>query len=174
MGVKEQKMTRGEAIKLLVNATYSDEWQGNEDLTAAHNMAIEALEMVEEFEKAQIITGGRLNGRTYAYKCGLEDGKRKALEQETSKDAVSRKAMLDAITEIDENINIDIYTNEVREIIRELPPVTPTRKKGKWIEEPNRWLRCSCCNSHHPHTSIYAIRGSNYCPKCGAEMESEE
>ena len=75
-------MTRKEAIKLLVNATYSDEWQGNEDLTAAHNMAIEALEMVEEFEKAQIITGGRLNGRTYAYKCGLEDGKRKALEKE--------------------------------------------------------------------------------------------
>ena len=48
----------------------------------ALSMAIKALETLEEFEKAQIITGGRLNGRTYAYKCGLEDGKRKALEQE--------------------------------------------------------------------------------------------
>lgn len=37
-------MTREEAIQLLVNATYSNEWQGNEDLTTAHNMAIEALE----------------------------------------------------------------------------------------------------------------------------------
>ena len=37
-------MTREEAIKLLVNATYSDEWHGNEDLTTAHNMAIKALE----------------------------------------------------------------------------------------------------------------------------------
>ena len=37
-------MTREEAIKLLVNATYSDEWQGNEDLTTAHNMSIKALE----------------------------------------------------------------------------------------------------------------------------------
>lgn len=37
-------MTREEAIKLLVNATYSDEWQGNEDLTTAHHMAIKALE----------------------------------------------------------------------------------------------------------------------------------
>ena len=36
-------MTREEAIKLLVNATFSDEWQGNEDLTTAYNMAIEAL-----------------------------------------------------------------------------------------------------------------------------------
>lgn len=47
-----------------------------------NELAIKALETLEEFEKAQIITGGRLNGRTYAYKCGLEDGKRKALEQE--------------------------------------------------------------------------------------------
>lgn len=36
-------MTNKEAIKLLVDATYSDEWQGNEDLTTAHNMAIKAL-----------------------------------------------------------------------------------------------------------------------------------
>ena len=40
-------MTREEAIKLLVNATYSDEWQGNEDLTTAHNMSIKALEFAE-------------------------------------------------------------------------------------------------------------------------------
>ena len=49
----------------------------------------------------------------------------KALEQQPSEDCVSRQAMLDAITEIDDNINMDIYTNEVREIINELPPVTP-------------------------------------------------
>ena len=36
-------MTREEAIKLLVNATYSDEWQGNEQLTKENLMAIEAL-----------------------------------------------------------------------------------------------------------------------------------
>lgn len=38
-------MTEEEAIKLLVNATYADEWQGNEDLTTAHNMSIKALEL---------------------------------------------------------------------------------------------------------------------------------
>lgn len=36
-------MTNEEAIKLLVNATYSKEWQGNEELTTVHNMAIKAL-----------------------------------------------------------------------------------------------------------------------------------
>lgn len=38
-------MTREEAIDILVNATYSEEWQGNEKLTTAHLMAIEALKV---------------------------------------------------------------------------------------------------------------------------------
>ena len=37
--------------------------------------------MVNDFETAQIITGGRLNGRTYAYKCGLVNGKRLVLDK---------------------------------------------------------------------------------------------
>jgi hypothetical protein len=41
-------MTREEAIKLLVNATYSGEWQGNEDLTTALIMAIKALEQQDK------------------------------------------------------------------------------------------------------------------------------
>lgn len=49
----------------------------------------------------------------------------KALEKEPCEDCVSRKEVLDAITEIDDNTNMDIYTNEVREIINALPPVTP-------------------------------------------------
>lgn len=43
-------MTREEAIKMLVNATYSDEWQGNEDLTTANHMAIEALKQIRAIE----------------------------------------------------------------------------------------------------------------------------
>ncbi len=46
-------------------------------------------------------------------------------------------------------------------------------KTGHWIGEPNNWLRCSECGKHYPHTSIYKIQGSNYCPNCGAKMESE-
>ena len=59
----------------------------------------------------------------------------KILEQQPCEDCVSRKAMLDAITEIDGNINMDIYTNEVREIIENLPPVTPTQR---WIPVSER------------------------------------
>ena len=50
----------------------------------------------------------------------------KIKEQQPSEGCVSREAMLNAITEIDNNVNMDIYTNEVREIVNELPPVIPT------------------------------------------------
>ena len=122
-------MTREQAIKFAncLKNNYTIDIYAVADFC---DMVINALEIVEEFERARIITGGRLNGRTYAYKCGLEDGKRKALEQQPSEDCVSRKAMLNAITEIDNNVNMDIYTNEVREIVKELPPVTPTQR---WI-----------------------------------------
>lgn len=92
-------------------------------------------------------------------------------EQQPSEDCVSRQAMLDAITEIDGNINMDIYTNEVREIIENLPPVTPTRKKGKWIFKDNsRDMWCSNCDASFEETP----QDFNFCPNCGAEMESEE
>ena len=94
----------------------------------------------------------------------------KALEQEPCEDAVSRKAVVQWL----ENATDDSIEHAIDSNLEFIPSVTPTRKKGKWIEEPNCWLRCSCCGSHYPHTSIYTIRGSKYCPNCGAEMESEE
>ena len=78
-------MTREEAIEVIEQDIPCEH---DTDLIEALEMAIKALETLEEFEKAQIITGGRLNGRTYAYKCGLEDGKRKALEQEPVLDKI--------------------------------------------------------------------------------------
>ncbi len=48
------------------------------ELIEALDMGNKALEIVNDFEKARILTGNRLNGRTYAYKCGLADGQRLA------------------------------------------------------------------------------------------------
>ena len=42
-GKKKREMTNEDAIKILANARYADDLQGNEDLTTAHYMAIEAL-----------------------------------------------------------------------------------------------------------------------------------
>lgn len=62
----------------------------------ALKMAIQSLDIVNDFKSARIITGGRLNARAYAYKCGLADGQRLAkgekifmvlpLEQQESED----------------------------------------------------------------------------------------
>ena len=92
------------------------------------------------------------------------------LEQQPSEDCVSRQSMLDAITEIDENINMDIYTNEVREIVKELPPVTPIHKVGYW-DKTGGSFRCSEC-MHMPE--FRDIRTLKYCPNCGAEMRGAE
>lgn len=39
------------------------------------------------------------------------------------KELISKKAMLQAITDIDGGVNMDIYTNEVREIVAKLPTI---------------------------------------------------
>lgn len=56
------------------------------------------------------------------------------------------------------------------ELLDKLPSVTPTRKKGKWIKLRDRYDEpyevCSLCNCS-------GIGVFNYCPNCGAEMESE-
>lgn len=53
--------------------------------------------------------------------------------------------------------------------IREMPSVTPARKKGKWItihedeedEQATGFYRCSCCKDE-----LYDI--TKYCPSCGS------
>ena len=94
-------MTNEEAQTIIGNLPiYGDDCYSITEYQEAKAMAIKALETLEEFERALIITGGRLNGRTYAYKCGLEDGKRKALDKEPCEDAISRLDLRDAISNL--------------------------------------------------------------------------
>lgn len=51
----------------------------------------------------------------------------------------------------------------------------PSRRKGHWIEtEYHRW-RCSVCREKgmSEWDNIHNVR-TNFCPDCGARMESEE
>jgi hypothetical protein len=143
-------------------------------------MAIEALKTLGDFERAQIITGGRLNGRTYAYKRGLEDGKRKVLEQEPCEDAVSRKAVFETIDDCNSDGLKGIFCSyddgeRFKKYIKELPSVTPTRKIGKWITNsdfPDEII-CSCCNTNYDMW-FWEQGTMKYCPHCGAEMQEVE
>lgn len=77
--------------------------------------------------------------------------------------------------------DILIKVSDAIDIIRNLPPVTPTRKKGKWIVNKER--DTICCPYCHDKQKIgkdevellkTAFTGFKFCKYCGAEMESEE
>lgn len=55
-------------------------------------------------------------------------------------------------------------------VIDEQPTIE--RKKGKWIEEPNCYYRCSECGCHYPSIRGYMTYG--FCPNCGADMREGE
>ncbi len=98
------------------------------------------------------------------------------LEKEPCGDCVSRQQALKELKESAEHHANDSREEALlrrdRDIIRALPPVTPTRKKGKWEYDAYKDKsggHCNCCG----HFLRYGEK-TNFCPDCGAEMEVEE
>ena len=91
----------------------------------------------------------------------------KALEQQPSDDCVSRTQALKELKESAEHHANDsreeVLLRRDRDIIRALPPVTPTRKVGKWDILGCDLYMCSKCYAKFTHKF-------NFCPTCGAEM----
>jgi len=98
---------------------------------------------------------------TKAFDLGIE-----ALKQEPCDDAISRKAV---ITEIKKwwRTALDAEGSPlICETIKKMQPVTPTQKRGSWIErfnEDERWLMCTECRKD-------SDIAHNFCPHCGAKM----
>ena len=90
------------------------------------------------------------------------------LEQPTSDDCVSRQAVLDKAWDVPyEGKYIQVV--DVGDI-QELPPVTPTRKVGKWINSVySVGFTCTCCSLTQTSGFKY-----DYCPNCGAKMRGAE
>lgn len=104
-----------------------------------------------------------------------------AIEQEPCEDVVNREAVIDEIEFYQINpqhFDFDSLIND----IKDLPSVTPTRKKGKWIyNEKDSDLdylvySCSVCGRH---VHIYLTNNNRciedypYC-HCGAYMKGEK
>ena len=99
---------------------------------------------------------------------------------EVGTDCISRQAAIDALGELptftqDWSYNTWMYTDDVYNAIKELPPIQP--KRGKWIKTA-RWGRvyyCDQCRNYLDFDGVNAGRGStNYCPNCGADMRGEQ
>ena len=90
----------------------------------------------------------------------------KALEQEPCEDAISRQSMLDYLKYLHGEMPEE-------EFIKELPSVTPARKKGHWIYHSDEgFVECSECGS--ATNCDGNIADLHFCFNCGAKMDEDE
>jgi hypothetical protein len=119
---------------------------------------------------------------------------KKALEQESCEDAISRQAVLDKIKEVCfstekewVDFRVSYGSNGQRDFIvnfiESLPSIQPKPKTGHWVEgqtdNPNiHNILCSCCFEGYPSkghaNSQYTKEKFQWCPKCGAKMDGVE
>ena len=94
------------------------------------------------------------------------------LDNEPCEDCWSKKEVADIINRKRFGIN-KISMGIIKEKLEALPPVTPTRKKGKWVEVWDKdhivilAYKCSECGTMRNTKT-------KYCADCGAEMEGGE
>lgn len=158
---KETEMEAPEAIKWLQLFKAGTVAIPTNKLEDSIDAAIEALRMTEDFERAQILIGGRLNGRTYAYKCGLEDGMRKKVENIMNQAAKSfreyEKAKEECKSRYEKTMKECRKPEETHQEKAELLPIDGDIKKCELV-----CMRCSKCKK------ITAV--ANYCQWCGAPI----
>jgi hypothetical protein len=99
-------------------------------------------------------------------------------EQEPCEDAISRRDVKKYLSAPNENGDRVIYESD----LDLLPSVTPTRKKGKWVDikkDGNRIYRCRCSEcGKDPIEYTYGYEDwwfeelPKFCPDCGTKMEN--
>jgi hypothetical protein len=130
----------------LVGDGVRGEWKAETPLDEAYKDIIEALDMAIE-----------------------------ALEQQPCDDAISREAVDKYIIKLMSGYLYEEERERLEEFsayIWELPSVTPTRPKGRWLEQQDihkhhyGWSFCSECGAF-----LMSSDGANYCSCCGSKME---
>lgn len=118
----------------------------------------------------------------------------KALEQGACEDAISRQAVLDNLNRLIEverlqgtdemgygRERVSAYECMIDAVESEYlyPSIQQKPKTGRWIPDDticeDTLYRCSNCdNVYYSDYGDVKDMGYNYCPNCGAKMESEE
>ena len=141
-----------------VKEEWNDHWK---KVIESLNMSIEVLKNFDYYKSQCKNYEGTINKLT------------EALKQEPSTDAVSRQAVLEMaydMSEIDGEHFTEPWMVVDVEDIQKLPPVTPTRPKGKWIQKEGIYgvSFCDRCNFE------LTINDTNFCPNCGQDMREGE
>lgn len=168
-------MTENEAIKML-----KSKMDGHTDTSyewaETVRMAIKALERASCIKEKCAYC-------PHCEHCDVDDETLAIKALEPSEDAISRQATIDAIykkyiggKDAIKNASNDYADGlaEAVDAVWDMPSVTPTRPKGKWIdiqyfEADDTYYRPKC-----PFCSIEPKEYSNCCPNCGAKMQEVE
>ena len=102
----------------------------------------------------------------------LTDTAIKALEQQPCEDCISRQAVINAINQncIYEN-EYNLTASHIKEMVQQLPSVTPKEKIGYWYIRETYPLECESWECSECKEVVY--EKTKYCPNCGARMVSE-
>lgn len=96
---------------------------------------------------------------------------------EVGTDCISRQAAIDALGELatfteDWSCHTWMYTDDVYNAIKELPPIQP--KRGRWIKlDMHRGMadhKCTACKQECYVPTCMGEPMYAYCPNCGADM----
>ena len=134
--------------------------------------------VVEEIEHTTL---GEINYKVVPLNTWFDADEIEALGQTESEDCISRQQAVEAVTNtIREKFSLaDWYEQlvetglEIENLIKELPPVTPTERTGEWVNskgEPvdDRYsVYCSRCKAWSEYRDIY-------CGNCGAKMGGDD
>lgn len=92
-------------------------------------------------------------------------------KKEPCDDVISRQAVLDCLTAT--NLKKFDFILDARDKIKNLPPVTPQPKMGKWIKSRdsygNNHFTCPFCE--HDIATKGDTWEDNYCSNCGAKLD---
>ena len=85
-------------------------------------------------------------------------------------DLLSRQSVLNTLDKMDKALDtdrtIESYKKLLTECYKDLPPVKPKKKTGKWIYKDLKGQFCSACDKQ----SFWKF---DFCPNCGARMDLE-
>ena len=98
----------------------------------------------------------------------------KALEQQPYYDCVSRTKVAEILKNNESYFDEVWFCIDLINKVDDLPPVTPQRPKGEWVEEKGEYgvWSCSECKNLFILTKGTPMDNEyHYCPNCGAEME---
>ena len=99
-----------------------------------------------------------------------------ALKQEPCEDAISREDVIKLVECSGYDLQFRTDNADMCDDVRKLPSVTPSRRKGHWIEERDDYgeiqgWHCSNCYEDSGFTTDCKW---DSCPNCGADMRESE